>query len=187
MKGSTDKGLMRGAARDRVVDLADDHLVTTDLEVQAGVREALMPAPLDVRRVDHRLGVVLTLGGELDLATVPLLQEQLDLAMRGRAAVVIDLAGLKFIDSSGLRMLVRAQQCLSDSGRQLVLVRGGQPVHRLFELTGLDSHFKWCGSASAALPTALNQCVGGPADPPADAIRVTAAELDSGRGGVTRP
>jgi anti-anti-sigma factor len=110
---------------------------------------------LDVRRVDHPLGVVLTLGGELALATVPVLQERLDHAVRGRAAVVIDLSRLRFIDSSGLDLLMRLERQLSGSGVQLVLVRAPRAVHRLFALTSLDSHFEFCDSPSAALRTAL--------------------------------
>jgi anti-anti-sigma factor len=155
MEGSTGEGLLRDAAGDRIVDLADHRPVTTDLEVQAGRRAGATPSRLDVRRVDHPLGVVLTLAGELDLATAPVLQERLDAAMRGTAAVVIDLSRLRFIDSSGLGMLVAAERQLRDSGGQLVLVRGPQAVHRPFELTGLDSHFEFCDSPSTALRTAL--------------------------------
>jgi anti-anti-sigma factor len=184
MKGSTDEGLLRDAAGDRIVDLADHRPVMADLEVQTGTRAEATPAPLDVRRVDHPLGVVLTLGGELDLATVPVLQEQLDDAMRGKAAVVIDLSRLKFIDSSGLDLLVRAERHQRDSGAQLVLVRGPRAVHRVFALTSLDSHFEFCDSPSAALRTALVRRIGAPADPPASANRQTAAELDRDLPGV---
>jgi anti-sigma B factor antagonist len=155
MEGSTEGGLIRDPAGDRIVDLADHHRATTGLEVQAGTRVEPTPARLDVRRFDHPLGVVLTLGGELDLATVPVLHERLDHAMRGRAAVIVDLSRLRFIDSSGLRMLVRSERQLRGSGGQLVLVRGPRAVHRLFELTSLDSHFEFCDSPSAALRTVL--------------------------------
>lgn len=155
MEGSTAEGLLRDAAGDRIVDLADHRPVTTDLEIQAGTPVEATPARLDVRRVDHPLGVVLTLAGELDLATAPVLQERLDAALRGKAAVVIDLSRLRFIDSSGLGMLVRAERQLRDSGGQLVLVRGPRAVHRPFELTSLDSHFEFCDSPSAAIRTAF--------------------------------
>ena len=184
MEGSTHEGLLRDAAGDRIVDLADHHPVTTDLEVQAGTRAEATPARLDVRRVDHPLGVVLNLGGELDLATVPVLQEQLDHAMRGKAAVVIDLSRLRFIDSSGLDLLVRAERHLRDSGMQLVLVRGPRAVHRVFALTRLDSHFEFCYSPSAALRTALVRRIGARRIP-AGAYRQTAAELDRDLPGVT--
>jgi anti-anti-sigma factor len=160
MEGATDEGLLRDAAGDRIVDVADHRPVTTDLEVQAGTRVEATPARLDVRRVDHPLGVVLTLGGELDLATVPVLQERLDHARRGKAAVVIDLSRLRFIDSSGLDLLVRAERQLRDSGGQLVLVRGPRAAHRLFALTNLDSHFEFRDSPSAALRTVLVRRIG---------------------------
>jgi anti-anti-sigma factor len=168
MEGSTDEGLGREG-----------------LEGQAGARVEPTPAPFDIRRVDHPLGVVvLTLGGELDLATVPLLQEQLDRAGRGRGAVVIDLSGLRFIDSSGLHMLVRAERQLRASGGQLVLVRGPRAVRRVFELTGLDRYFAWCDFPSAALRTALDRRIGSRRIPKPAANRQTAAELDRELGGV---
>jgi anti-sigma B factor antagonist len=160
MEGATDEGLLRDAAGDRIVELADHRPVRTDLEVQAGTRVEATPARLDVRRVDHPLGVVLSLGGELDLATVPVLQERLDHAMRGKPTVVIDLSQLRFIDSSGLDLLVRAERHLRDAGVQLVLVRGPRAVHRVFALTSLDSHFEFCDSPSAALRTALARRIG---------------------------
>ena len=152
MEASTGEELLRDAGGDRIIDLADHRPVTTD---QAGTRVEAPPARLDVRRVDHPLGVVLALAGELVFATVSVLQERLDHAMRGKAAMVIDLSRLRFIDSSGLQMLVGAERQLGDSGVQLVLVRAPRAVHRLFELTSLDSHFEFCDSPSAALRTAL--------------------------------
>jgi len=160
MEGSPEEGFSRGAGDDRVVDLADHRVVTRDLEVRGGPRVEPTPARFDVRRVDHPLGVVLSLGGELDLATVPVLQERLDHAMRGKPTVVIDLSQLRFIDSSGLDLLVRAERHLRDAGVQLVLVRGPRAVHRVFALTSLDSHFEFCDSPSAALRTALARRIG---------------------------
>jgi anti-sigma B factor antagonist len=155
MEGWTDEGLLDDAGGDRVVDLTDHRPVATDLEIQAGTPVEATPPRLDVRRVDHPLGVVLTLAGELDLATAPVLQERLDAALRRGAVVVIDLSRLRFVDSSGLGMLVQAERQLRESGGQLVLVRGPRAVHRPFELTCLDSHFEFCDSPSAALRTAL--------------------------------
>lgn len=160
MEGLADEGLLRDAAGNRIVDLGDHRPVTTDLEIQVGTRADAPPARLDVRRVDHPLGVVLTLAGELNLATVAVLQERLDHAMRGKAAVVVDLSRLRFIDSSGLELLVRAERQLSGSGVQLVLVRAPRAVHRLFELTSLDAHFEFCDSPSAALRIELLRRIG---------------------------
>lgn len=172
MERSTENGSLGDAAGDRIVDPADPRPVTTFLEVRAAARVAAPAAGLDVRRVDHPLGVVLTLGGELDLATVPVLQRRLDVlqgrldhAIRDRTAIVIDLSRLRFIDSSGLALLVRAQRQLRDSGVQLVLVRGPRAVHRIFEFTSLDSHFEFCDSPSAALRTTLVRRIAAPRIP----------------------
>jgi anti-sigma B factor antagonist len=158
MEGSTGEGFIRGVAGDHVVELADHRPAGTDLERQG--REEPAPASLQVHRVDHMLGVVLTLRGELDIATVSVLQEGLDHAVRGKAAMVVDLSRLRFIDSSGLHLLVRAERQLRDLGVQLVLVRGPRAVQRLFALTSLDSHFEFCDSPSAALRTALERRIG---------------------------
>src|SRR6476469_2870314 len=138
MEGSTDEGLLGDPGDDRIVDVTDHRPVPTDLELQAGTRVEATPKGLDVRRVDHPLGIVLTLARQLDLATAPVLGERLDAALHGGAVVVIDLSGLRCIDSSALGMLVRAERQLRESGGQLVLVRGPRAAHRPFELTRLD-------------------------------------------------
>jgi anti-anti-sigma factor len=161
MQGSPDEPLEWDATGVHVADLSDHRLVRADLEGQAGTGVELEPAPLVVRRVDHPLGVVLILGGALDLATVPLLQDQLDHAMRGSAVVVIDLVGLMFIDSDGLRLLVRAEQELCASGGQLVLLGGSCAVYRVFELIGLGRYFEWCESPSVHTAAELDRALRG--------------------------
>lgn len=82
--------------------------------------------------------VVLSLFGELDLASAPSLEKQVKrLQWAGADVVVIDLSGLAFIDSAGLHVLLRAQR-RAQAGR-LVLLRGPRRVHRVFELSGVDA------------------------------------------------
>jgi anti-sigma B factor antagonist len=142
------------------------------------------PAPFDVRHADHPLGTVLTLDGELDVATAPLLQQPVDRALRGNGVVVIDLSGLRFIDSSGLNVLVLAERQLRASGRQLVLVYGSRTVRRVFELTSLDRYFASCDSPGAALRTARERRIGSRRIPKSAANRETAGELDHERPGT---
>jgi anti-anti-sigma factor len=52
------------------------------------------------------------------------------------ARVVIDLGGLAFIDSSGLRVLLLADSRARERGFELVLAPGPEPVQRVFEMTG---------------------------------------------------
>lgn len=77
--------------------------------------------------------------GELDIASVPVLEERLDELRQERRAVRLDLSKLEFIDSSGLHLLVR---CIGDARRDgwdLQIDRDVAPaVRRLFELGGLE-------------------------------------------------
>ena len=78
---------------------------------------------------------VLSLYGELDSASAPILEKQIKrLQWSGALAIVIDLSGLDFVDSAGLHVLVRAFNRAPE--RQLTLHRGSRNVHRVFELTG---------------------------------------------------
>lgn len=73
--------------------------------------------------------------GELDLAGAPRLASCLD-DLRGRVATVeIDLAGVTFIDLSGLRVLRDAQREARLHGGQLRIVAPGRAYARLLELT----------------------------------------------------
>jgi anti-anti-sigma factor len=84
-------------------------------------------------------GYALELFGELDLATTGLLEEELRAAEEsGAPSIVLDLSGLTFMDSTGLRSVLVADRRLRRSGRRLCLVRGPRAVDRVFTLTGAD-------------------------------------------------
>src|SRR5437588_4940145 len=71
--------------------------------------------------------VRLRLLGELDLATAPLLADRLrELEADRPPTLVLDLRGLVFMDSSGLRELFAAQRRAREEGRRLVLVKGSE-------------------------------------------------------------
>ena len=95
-------------------------------------------------RVDDGVGVVAP-RGELDLAATPLLEDALDAVCRenGVEGVVLDLSGLEFMDSSGLRCVVQADQRTRGRGLRFALVRGGEPVHRVFEITRMTERLSW--------------------------------------------
>lgn len=78
--------------------------------------------------------------GELDISTAPQLRAALrDLEPRP-ALLFIDLRGLTFLDTSGLQLILEERQRAEDDGRELRIVRGAPPLHRLFELAGLGAH-----------------------------------------------
>jgi anti-sigma B factor antagonist len=73
--------------------------------------------------------------GELDIATVPVLEEAFDAALAsGAARIVVDLGGITFIDSTGLRLLIKMNDTCTD-GR--LGIRSTAIVDRLLQVTGL--------------------------------------------------
>lgn len=81
---------------------------------------------------------VIDLDGELDPHTAPLLQRELDRALAmGANRVILELEGLRFIDSSGLRVLVSAHRLLAGREGTLVLAHPTETTSRLLEITGL--------------------------------------------------
>lgn len=82
--------------------------------------------------------VTITPIGDLDLLSSRVLQPTIDrLAETDADLIVVDLRGLEFMDSTGLHLLLQAQQQAHDAGRRFALIRGGEQVQRLFDLTGL--------------------------------------------------
>jgi anti-sigma B factor antagonist len=87
-------------------------------------------------------GLVVALAGELDLASVPELDQCLqELTGTDPGRLLIDLSGLDFMDSTGLALMVRAHRSAETNGHSLALRRGPAQVQRLFELTRLVDHF----------------------------------------------
>jgi anti-anti-sigma factor len=81
---------------------------------------------------------VLRVKGELDIATAPDLERVL-LTVRPRGErVVLDLAGLRFMDSTGLRVLLRAQAAARDGRWELYLRDVPPNIGRLFTIAGVE-------------------------------------------------
>jgi anti-anti-sigma factor len=78
--------------------------------------------------------------GEIDFANASSLQTRISQACaeRGTHALVLDLAGVEFMDSSGLRAILHLQRELADERGGLVLLGPTEPVRGILTLTGLD-------------------------------------------------
>jgi anti-sigma B factor antagonist len=97
---------------------------------------------LQVRRGHDERGVVLELHGELDLGSAPEFERQLAEAEAEKPGrLLIDLGNLRFMDSTGLALMLRAQQTSQDNGHRLCLRPGSPQVQRLLELTGALDRF----------------------------------------------
>lgn len=83
--------------------------------------------------------VVVGIKGELDCATAPILEERLSdlLSDQGNLTVVLDLAEMTFVDSSGLSVFITAYRLLSERGGLLSLRRLNPSTLKVLEITGL--------------------------------------------------
>jgi anti-anti-sigma factor len=82
----------------------------------------------------------MTLRGELDLATAPELEQLVNERLDTGQDVVVDLRGLEFMDSSGIRVLVAAHARAARNDARLFVVRPGPAtaVAKIVEVSGLD-------------------------------------------------
>jgi anti-sigma B factor antagonist len=109
-----------------------------------------MPSPFDVTITEHAGAVHVTLSGELDISTAPRFEEPLRRVEADEPeVVVVDLSSLEFMDSTGLRLLVAADQRAREAGRRLALVRGNDMVQRVLRLTRLDERLDIVEDAAA--------------------------------------
>lgn len=89
--------------------------------------------------------------GELDLATAPRLREVLvDLAEQGANQVTVDLAEMRFINSTGLSVLVAAWKRMRENGGDLALRSPSAAAMKILEVTGATHVFTITGAPVAA-------------------------------------
>jgi len=121
-------------------------LVSTTNEGVAG------PSALTVSIERTESAVIVEVAGEVDLSTAPRLKEVLDEVAPVSGAVIVDLTGVSFMDSSGLNVLLqRREQLLGDhSGATVRLIVTQPSLRRLFEVTGLNDVFELFLSSAEA-------------------------------------
>jgi anti-anti-sigma factor len=105
--------------------------------------------------ISERAGVsLMTLSGEFDMAAVQQFQREIEMVEAGSPpAIVVDMSQLEFMDSSGLRALVTADERARRAGRRLAIVPGPPHVRRVFEITQLDARLDLVEDASAVAAT----------------------------------
>lgn len=84
---------------------------------------------------------VVSVVGELDLATAPNLQSHLEEAVDRGTLVIADLLGVTFIDSTALGVLIGALKRSQSAGGDLRIVVAEPRILKLFEITGLTELF----------------------------------------------
>jgi anti-sigma B factor antagonist len=97
--------------------------------------------------------VVVSVAGELDLATSPQLQESLEAELEaGRSTIVVSLEETTFLDSTALGVLVQLLKRCREAGGDLSVVITDPRIARIFAITGLQDTFSIVTSLDAADP-----------------------------------
>jgi anti-anti-sigma factor len=136
---------MRTLGRVRAIQTCDGRLrdLSADPVTETDVQPLQPPESFrcDVR-IDGEASWVRPIG-ELDLDTASLLEHELS-AARGAGAdrLVLDMRELTFMDSTGLRLVIRWDTAAEEEGFEFAIVPGSEVVQRVFRLTGMQEHLK---------------------------------------------
>ena len=85
--------------------------------------------------------------GSLDLATVPVLEQQLkELHEAGFRRLIVDLGGLCFMDSTGVRLALKWHAAAQQDGFQIGFVPGPPAAQRVFEIAGISDRLPFMHS-----------------------------------------
>ncbi|HET8952870.1 MAG TPA: STAS domain-containing protein [Solirubrobacteraceae bacterium] len=107
--------------------------------------------PLDVTVAHTSYGALVAIAGEVDVATVPRVSAALEAEPAASAgAIVVDLAGVTFIDSTGLGALVKLEHALAARAGRLAIACPEGPARLLFDVTGLAEQLSVCATRAEA-------------------------------------
>lgn len=95
------------------------------------------PGNFDVATSRHGGTLVVSPHGEIDLATVDLVRSAVDAEHKQGDHVQLDLRGVEFMDTSGLRYVLELVERSERDGFAVSLVRGPSAVQRVFEVSGV--------------------------------------------------
>ena len=102
---------------------------------------SLFNSPPEFTIADSQLadgGVLLTIAGELDIATVPVVRERLArLTVAGARRLVVDLRRVAFMDSTGLAAFIHTKVQLGDEGDLTLVLEQDSYARLIFEVAGL--------------------------------------------------
>jgi anti-sigma B factor antagonist len=109
-----------------------------------------MDLDFDVKKTGGN--VVMAIKGEIDLYSVKQLKENVANVMEDekQAKIIMDLEQVKYIDSTGLGILIGIRRRCMEKGGELVLVFNSDRIKNLFTITGLQNVFTICKSLDEA-------------------------------------
>jgi anti-sigma B factor antagonist len=105
---------------------------------KAHTTEADRGFSISSRRLED--GILVALRGDVDLASAPIVEAELRRAEESESLVTLDLSQVSFMDSTGMRTVITADQRLQARGGSLRIIDVPPQVSRLFELVGILHH-----------------------------------------------
>jgi anti-anti-sigma factor len=96
---------------------------------------------IDSQHESGRDRVVVRLEGELDMASAPHLRSTLE-SIETASLLVLDLQQLRFVDSTGLRVILWARERCRSRGQDFALTPGSTQVQRLLAVSGVGEHLR---------------------------------------------
>ena len=90
---------------------------------------------LNINKTIENGKAVFALVGRLDTTTAPELEKELKESLPGVSELTLDLKGLEYISSAGLRVLLAAQKAMKNQGR-MTIKNINETIMEIFEVTG---------------------------------------------------
>ena len=92
---------------------------------------------LNINKTVENGKALFALTGRLDTTTAPELEKELKESLPGVSELALDFAGLEYISSAGLRVLLSAQKTMNKQGG-MKLIHVGETIMEIFEVTGFS-------------------------------------------------
>jgi anti-anti-sigma factor len=137
---------------------AGDNITSTDRDRWTSTRGqgVIVSAPFDIHESAHDGVVRLVLSGEVDLAAIPAIRDEVGRHLRVDSVthIVVDLSAVTFLDSSGIGILVGCQRQATEAGKIYQVVNAHGRVADVLELTGVMKLLAGPPSAATPFPAA---------------------------------
>jgi anti-sigma B factor antagonist len=131
-------------------NLAEQPVVATDITGADAAGPQLLTVEDAADGTTHHL----TLIGELDLASTPLLEQRIkQFCDDGATEILLDLSRLAFMDSTGLRVILNSAEVCQRYDCEFSLTPGPPAVQRVFEITGMLKHLPFTGPTATSPST----------------------------------
>jgi len=107
---------------------------------------------MDFEMSDYRGNKVISLAGEIDMHSSPVLREKLLAVIRDRPQrLIVNFSNVSYIDSSGIATFVEGLKHIKAYSGRLQLSEIPKPIMEIFSFSKLDKVFEICGSTDDAV------------------------------------